>query len=262
MARRFPSARYVLGDVRDHDALCRAAVGYDAIVHAAALKRVPQGEANPAEFVSTNIGGARNVIAAAQAAGVGKVLALSSDKAVNPATLYGATKMVAERLCQWGNADTPGVAFSSVRYGNVLGSRGSVVELWREQAKAGTITITDPQATRFWLTLPQGVAFVLSCLDTMQGGEIFVPKVPSSTVAELASGVAPGAAWNIVGLRVGEKMHEVLVGEDEALYAEDAGDRYIIRPGDKPTYGRWCYDSESNPQRIGAAELLVLLENT
>lgn len=260
MCRHFPGACYILGDVRDRDALSRAALGHDVIVHAAALKRVPAGEANPTEFVRTNVGGARNAIAAAQSAGVHKVLALSSDKAVNPATLYGATKMVMERLFTWADAATPGITFSCVRYGNVLGSRGSVVGLWREQMKSGAITVTDSTATRFWLTLAQGVAFVLSCLDSMRGGEVFVPKVPSSTIGELASAAAPGTSWDVIGLRVGEKLHEVLVGEDESPYVSELADRYVLRPGGVGGGVRFIYDSYGNPWRIGTEELRALLE--
>lgn len=253
--------RFVLGDVRDVDSIGGAMRHCDVVMHAAALKRVPFGEANPAEFVSTNVGGCRAIIAAAsQSPGVKRVLALSSDKAVAPSTLYGATKMVAERLIMWADADMPGVALSCVRYGNVLGSRGSVVELWREQAKAGAITITNPQATRFWLTLCQAVEFVLSCLDSMCGGEIFVPKPPSSTVADLAAAVAPGCAWGVIGLRDTEKMHEVLVGEDESPFAADAGNRYIIRPHGEGGGPRFVFDSLTNPLRVGAAELRTLLE--
>ncbi|MFA7682063.1 MAG: UDP-N-acetylglucosamine 4,6-dehydratase (inverting), partial [Candidatus Peribacteraceae bacterium] len=188
-----PCMRYFIGDVRDRDRLHRAMAGVDFVVHAAALKHVPACEYNPLEAVQTNIGGTRNVIEAAIDAGVKKVLALSTDKAVNPINLYGATKLVAEKVFTQGNSysGTGGPLFSCVRYGNVVGSRGSVIPLFQKQRATGTITLTDDRMTRFWITPEQGVRFIIRCMDEMRGGEVFVPKIPSMKMTDLAQAIAP-----------------------------------------------------------------------
>ncbi len=194
-----PSLRYFIGDVRDVDRLRRAMTGIDIVVHAAALKQVPACEYNPIEAVLTNVMGARNIIEAALDMGVKKVMAISSDKAVNPVNLYGATKLVAEKLFVQGNAysGTSETRFSCVRYGNVVGSRGSVIPLFLGQRNNGKVTITDERMTRFWLTLEQGVRFVIRCIEQMHGGEVFVPKIPSMNIMDLVKAVAPDARWKI-----------------------------------------------------------------
>lgn len=224
--------RFFIGDVRDYSRLRRAFEGVDVVVHAAALKQVPTAEYNPFEAVKTNIMGAQNVIDAAIDAGVHRVLALSTDKAVNPINLYGATKLVHEKLFVNGNAyaGPRPTRFSVVRYGNVVGSRGSVVPLFLEKRASGVIPVTDDRMTRFWITLEQGVSFVLQCLHEMRGGEIFIPKIPSMKIIELARVLAPKARIQIVGIRPGEKLHEVLIQRDEARQAKDMGTYYVIRP--------------------------------
>src|SRR5512143_82177 len=194
-----PSLRYFIGDVRDVDRLRRAMLGVDVVVHAAALKQVPACEYNPMEAIKTNILGSSNVIEAAIDTGVKKVLALSTDKAVNPANLYGATKLAAEKLFVQSNAYAAGTAtrYSCVRYGNVVGSRGSVVPLFIQQRNNGKLTVTDERMTRFWLTLEQGVRFVIRCTEQMQGGEVFVPKIPSTCIADLARAIAPDAELEV-----------------------------------------------------------------
>lgn len=234
MRLRFQDSRlrYFIGDVRDKDRLHRAVQGVDLIVHAAALKQVPSCEYNPFEAVKTNILGASNIIDVAIDAGVKQVLALSTDKAVNPINLYGATKLVAEKLFIQGNAyaGAGGTRFSCVRYGNVVGSRGSVIPVFQQQRTTGKITITDERMTRFWLTLEQGVRFVIKCMEIMRGGEVFVPKIPSMRVLDLAEVVAPGCERETVGIRPGEKLHEVLVSRDESRYTLEFDDMYLIRP--------------------------------
>lgn len=224
--------RYFIGDVRDGDRLRRALAGVDIVIHAAALKQVPACEYNPFEAVLTNIMGAKNIIDAAIDCGVQRVLALSTDKAVNPVNLYGATKLVAEKIFVQGNtySGEGETRFSCVRYGNVVGSRGSVVPLFKEQRKAGCLTITDERMTRFWITLEQGVRFVLRCVEQMQGGEIFVPKIPSMRIADLAHVLAPECQVAVTGIRPGEKLHEVLVNEDEARQAVELDDMFVIKP--------------------------------
>lgn len=263
-----PHLRYFLGDVRDIDRLRRAMQGVTTVVHAAALKHVPACEYNPIEAVLTNVMGARNVIEAALDCGVERVLALSTDKAVNPVNLYGATKLVAEKLFVQANSyrGTGPTRFSCVRYGNVVGSRGSVVPLFLQQRRAGRVTITDPQMTRFWLTIEQAVDFVLRALGDMQGGEIFVPKLPSLSVQELQQVIAPQAKVEVIGSRPGEKLHEVLIGEDESRLAREYDDMFIIEPAyawwthDRPNGGvsleaGTCYRSDQNPQRLAGHEL-------
>jgi UDP-N-acetylglucosamine 4,6-dehydratase len=234
MQRQFhaPCMRYFIGDVRDPDRLRRAMHGVDLVIHAAALKQVPACEYNPFEAVKTNVLGGQHVIEAAIDCGVKQVLAISTDKAVNPVNLYGATKLCAEKLFVQGNAyaGAEGTRFSCARYGNVVGSRGSVIPLFLEQRATGTVTVTDERMTRFWITLEQGVEFVLRCLQTMQGGEIFVPKIPSMRILDLVEAVAPDCAVRITGIRPGEKLHEVLLSEDEARHAVELEDLYVIEP--------------------------------
>ena len=235
MQNRFgddPRLRFLIGDVRDRDRLYRAARGVDIIVHAAALKHVPACEYNPIEAVRTNIDGSVNVIDAAIDNSVEKIIAISTDKAVHPVNLYGATKMVAEKLFTQGNAYTgwENTGFSCVRYGNVIGSRGSVIPLFKEQRKNGVITITDERMTRFWITLEQGVRFVMDCIACMKGGEIFVPKIPSMKVIDLAQIIAPDAEMKVIGIRSGEKLHEILLTEDEARHTVEFDNYFIVEP--------------------------------
>ncbi|HHJ06544.1 MAG TPA: UDP-N-acetylglucosamine 4,6-dehydratase (inverting), partial [Anaerolineae bacterium] len=205
-----PSLRYFIGDVRDEARLRRALKGVDIVVHAAALKQVPACEYNPIEAVMTNIMGAKNVIEAALDNGVKKVLAMSTDKATAPVNLYGATKLVSEKLFIQGNSYSgeEGAKFACVRYGNVVGSRGSVVPLFKKQRESGRITITDERMTRFWITLGQGVRFVISCIESMHGGELFIPKIPSMNMMDLAKTLAPECEIDFIGIRPGEKLHE------------------------------------------------------
>lgn len=224
--------RCLIGDVRDAERLRLAMREVDVVIHAAALKQVPVCEYNPFEAVKTNINGAENVVAAAIANEVPRTLALSTDKAVNPVNLYGATKLAAEKILTQGNAysGSSPARFATMRYGNVVGSRGSVIPLFKAQAREGTLTITDEAMTRFWITLEQAVEFVVSCLELMQGGEVFVPRIPSMRVSDIADALAPDATRRIIGIRPGEKVHEVLVTEDESRRARELPDRYIIYP--------------------------------
>ena len=250
MFRQFggKSVRYFIGDVRDLERLRRAMRGVDLLVHAAALKQVPACEYNPFEAVKTNILGSSNVIDAAIDTGVRKVLAISTDKAVNPVNLYGATKLCAEKLFVQGNAyaGENGSRFSCARYGNVVGSRGSVIPLFIEQRTNGTVTVTDERMTRFWITLQQGVDFVIHCLDIMRGGEVFVPKLPSMRIMDLVTAVAPACKVSVTGIRPGEKVHEVLISEDEARHTVELEDLFII----KPTHPWWNVDHWSDAARV------------
>lgn len=227
-----PSLRYFIGDVRDADRLRRAFQGVDVVIHAAALKQVPACEYNPIEAVLTNVMGSRNVIDAALDCRVRQVLAVSSDKAVNPVNVYGATKLVAEKLFVQANAysGTGPTRFSCVRYGNVVGSRGSVIPLFIEQRQHGRLTVTDRRMTRFWLTLDRAVRFVLGAVKQMHGGEVFVPKIPSMNIMDLAAAVGPECAVDEVGIRPGEKLHEVLVSEDESRQTVELPDMFVIEP--------------------------------
>jgi len=267
-----PSLRYFIGDVRDANRLRRAMRGVDVVVHAAALKQVPACEYNPIEAVATNIEGGRNVIEAALDCGVGRVVALSTDKAVNPVNLYGATKLVAEKLFVQANAyrgEGP-TSFCCVRYGNVVGSRGSVIPLFLKQQKTGCLTVTDPNMTRFWITLDQGVEFVIKSLERMSGGEVYVPKIPSMSIMDLATAVAPGCDIKEIGIRPGEKVHEVLISEDEARQCIEFDDHFIIQPthpwwkpdaawsGGKPVAGDFIYASNTNTWWLEADELCAL----
>jgi UDP-N-acetylglucosamine 4,6-dehydratase len=224
--------RFLIGDIRDAERLRLAMQGVDVVIHAAALKQVPACEYNPFEAVKTNINGAQNVVAAAIANEVPRTLALSTDKAVNPVNLYGATKLAAEKIITQGNAyaGASSARFATMRYGNVVGSRGSVIPLFKAQALKGELTITDEAMTRFWITLDEAVAFAISCLDLMQGGEVFVPRIPSMRVRDIADALAPNATRHIIGIRPGEKVHEVLVTEDESRRARELKDRYVIYP--------------------------------
>lgn len=224
--------RFFIGDVRDEERLHRAFDGVDLVVHAAALKHVPAAEYNPMEAVKTNIQGAQNVINAAINQGVQRVIALSTDKASSPINLYGATKLVSDKLFVASNAYAGGkkTRFAVVRYGNVIGSRGSVVPLFKRLASSGRLPITDVRMTRFWITLDHGVRFLLACLERMYGGEIFVPKIPSMRLFDLARALAPDAHLDIVGIRPGEKLHEELISLNEARRTLDMGDHYIIQP--------------------------------
>lgn len=234
-----PSLRYFIGDVRDRERLVRAMHGVDIVVHAAALKQVPACEYNPMEAIKTNIMGTSNVVEAALDAGVKKVLALSTDKAVNPVNLYGATKLAAEKLVVQSNAYAAGTAtrYSCVRYGNVVGSRGSVVPVFLKQRESGTVTITDDRMTRFWLSLEQGVRFVISCIEQMEGGEVFVPKIPSMNVADLAKAIAPKAKIDIIGIRPGEKLHEVMISEDESRHTVELEKMFVVQPAEAFWFG-------------------------
>lgn len=247
-----PNLRYFIGDVRDTERLRRAMHGVDIVVHAAALKQVPACEYNPMEAVKTNILGSSNVIDAALDTGVKKVLALSTDKAVNPVNLYGATKLAAEKLFVQSNAYAGGMAtrFSCVRYGNVVGSRGSVFPIFMRQRQNGTLTITDDRMTRFWITLEQGVHFVIRCIEQMQGGEVFVPKIPSLKIMDIARFVAPQAEYEVVGVRPGEKLHEVLINEDEARSTIEVEDMYVVQPSEALWFGH-AWQNKGKPLPAG-----------
>ena len=225
-----PKMRYFLGDVRDFSRLKQATDGVDVIVHAAAIKQIPAAEYNPMEAIKTNIIGAENIVNAAIQNGISRVIALSTDKAANPANLYGATKLCSDKLMIAGNvlAGRHPTRFAVVRYGNVLGSRGSVIPFFKEQKVKGTIPITDVEMTRFWLTLDEGVDFVINSLSRMQGGEIFVPKIPSFKVTDVAKVVAPKVPTKIIGIRPGEKLHEVMITEDDSAFTREFEDYYAI----------------------------------
>jgi UDP-N-acetylglucosamine 4,6-dehydratase len=227
-----PQLRYFIGDVRDRERLERALHGIDTIVHASAMKQVVAAEYNPIECIKTNVLGAENIINAAINCGVKRIIALSTDKAVNPVNLYGATKLCADKLFIAGNflAGREGPRFSIVRYGNVVGSRGSVVPLFKQLRESGKLPITDPRMTRFWITLDQGAAFVERCLGLMRGGEIFIPKIPSVRVTDLAAAIAPECRQEVVGIRPGEKLHECLIPHDEARLTREFDDFYVILP--------------------------------
>lgn len=256
-----PSLRYFIGDVRDLRRLRRAMHGVDVVVHAAALKQVPACEYNPMEAINTNILGSSNVVEAALDMGVNKVLALSTDKAVNPVNLYGTTKLAAEKLFVQSNAYAAGTAtrFSCVRYGNVAGSRGSVIPIFIQQRENGKLKITDDRMTRFWLTLEQGARFVIRCMEQMLGGEVFVPKIPSMKILDLANVIAPEADVEIIGIRPGEKLHEVLIHEDEARSTVELDDMFVVQPSTELWFGHdwqvkghqlpdgFRYASNSNP---------------
>jgi len=235
MAQEFPDTkydciRYFIGDVRDKERMNRAFRNVDYVIHAAALKQVPAAEYNPFEAVKTNILGAQNVINVAIDQGVKKVIALSTDKAANPINLYGATKLCSDKLFIAGNSyvGQDHSIFSVVRYGNVVGSRGSVVPFFLKCRENGILPITDPRMTRFWITLEQGVNFVLACLKKMVGGELFVPKLPSMNIMDLAKVIAPKCKTEIIGIRPGEKLHELMITRDDARRTLEFKDHYMI----------------------------------
>ncbi len=226
-----PAIRYFIGDVRDPERLRRAFNGVDIVVHAAALKIVPTAEYNPFEAVKTNVIGAENVINTAIDCGVKKLIALSTDKAANPINLYGATKLCMEKMFVAANNYSPfGTKFSVARYGNVFGSRGSVVPFFVECRQKGAVPITDERMTRFWITLQRGVEFVMKCMDDMQGGEVFIPKIPSMKITDLARAICPECKQDIIGIRAGEKLHEILVTKDDGIYTYEYEDRFITYP--------------------------------
>lgn len=268
----------LLGRVEDKNRLCRAMVGSDIVVHAAALKQVPIIEYNPFEAVKTNIIGSQNVIDCAIDNGVSKVILISSDKAVSPTNLYGATKMVAEKMFIQANSYTGGknTFLSVVRYGNVMASRGSVVPTFLEQVKNNQLTVTDERMTRFWLTLDEGVRFVTNALDNMNGGEIFVPKISSVKIMDLARAIAPKAQIKIVGIRNGEKLHEVLISQDESRFTKDYGKFLIIESQfasrktnkyssvgiGRPVSEDFIYSSDTNKDWLNISQLKQLLKNS
>ena len=278
MRQRIPDPRlsFFIGDVRDKSRLYRAfKANVDIVVHTAALKHVPICEYNPFEAIRTNILGAQNVIEAAIDCGVTKIIALSTDKATNPTNLYGATKLCAEKLFVQGNSyagSTP-TRFSCVRYGNVLGSRGSVLPVFLEQRKTGRITVTDKRMTRFWITLRQGVRFVLRCIDLMQGGEVFIPQIPSTDIMTLVKVLAPDCEVEVIGIRPGEKLHEVLVSIDEARHTVSLDGMYAILPehhwwgesrlaNSEPVPEGFAYASDTNPEWLSVETLREFLDAT
>jgi UDP-N-acetylglucosamine 4,6-dehydratase len=271
---KYPMLRYFIGDVRDKERLSRAFDGVDIVVHAAAIKQVPAAEYNPLEAIKTNIMGAANIIDIAIDRNVERVLALSTDKAANPINLYGATKLCSDKLFVAANAyaGRHETKFSVVRYGNVVGSRGSVVPFFMKMKETGILPITDRRMTRFWITLDQGVQFVFKCLQDMHGGEIFIPKIPSTNIMDLAQAVAPGCKHEFVGIRPGEKLHEVLVPEDDARRTLELKDYYIIQPeldfwkkyqsqlGDaKICPDGFSYSSDNNKERLSVEQLRSLI---
>ena len=273
--QRYPCMRYFIGDVRDRDRLYRAMDGVDVIIHAAALKQVPTAEYNPIEVIKTNVLGGANLIDAAIDRNVQKVIALSTDKAANPINLYGATKLCSDKLFVSANGYSGhhGTRFSVVRYGNVMGSRGSVIPFFQQMRSTGILPVTDPKMTRFWITLEQAVKFVLSCLDRMQGGEIFVPKIPSMNIVDLARAIAPECRLDIVGVRPGEKLHETMVPEDDARNTVEYDDCFVIRAqpangnghvngnGGKPCPAGFRYSSDNNPRWLTVEELQRLVRH-
>jgi UDP-N-acetylglucosamine 4,6-dehydratase len=282
MQREYDAAcmRYFIGDVRDGDRLRMAMRDVDYVVHAAALKQVPAAEYNPMECIKTNVMGAWGVIEAAIASGVRRVVALSTDKAANPINLYGATKLCSDKLFIAANnlVGTQPTRFSVVRYGNVVGSRGSVVPLFRRLRDEGAeaLPITDPRMTRFWITLPQGVDFVLEAFERMQGGETFVPKIPSARIVDVAEAIAPGLPRKIVGIRPGEKLHEIMCPADDSHMVLEFEDHYVIRPSivfndvvdhsrnargevGAPVRDGFEYNSGTNPRFLGLEELREML---
>jgi UDP-N-acetylglucosamine 4,6-dehydratase len=265
--------RFLIGDVRDRDRLVRATRGVDVIVHAAALKHVGACEYNPFEAVQTNVMGAENIVAAAIENEVPLTVALSTDKAVNPVNLYGATKLCEEKITVQGNAYAAGSPsrFACVRYGNVVGSRGSVVPLFKAQAETGVITVTDDRMTRYWITLDGAVDLVLHALDRMGGGEIYIPKIPSARIGDIAEAVAPDCEKRVIGIRPGEKLHEVLVTEDESRHAYETDETYVIMPEHAswelevtddmaPLEGGFRYASDTNTDWLSVDQLRVMSE--
>ncbi|MBU2511630.1 UDP-N-acetylglucosamine 4,6-dehydratase (inverting) [bacterium] len=274
--KKYPCIRYFLGDVRDYERLVRAFNNVDYVIHAAALKQVPAAEYNPEEFIKTNINGAMNVIDAALQNDVKKVIALSTDKACNPINLYGATKLCSDKLFTAANVYKSvemATTFAVVRYGNVVGSRGSVVPFFKERRQTGSLPITDPRMTRFWITLDQGVHFVLRVLELAKGGEIFVPKIPSMKITDLAKAIAPDCKQETVGIRPGEKIHESLIGEDEGRHTIEYNECYVVgssltdvkksshlEEGGKVCEEGFSYVSDQNNQLISIDELKAMID--
>ena len=273
--QRYACIRYFIGDVRDRDRLYRAMDGVDIVIHAAALKQVPTAEYNPIEVIKTNVLGAANIIDAAIDRNVNRVIALSTDKAANPINLYGATKLCSDKLFVAANGYSGhhGTKFSVVRYGNVMGSRGSVIPFFQQLRATGVLPVTDPKMTRFWITLEQAVDFVLNCLQRMRGGEVFVPKIPSMNIVDLARAIAPECRLDIVGVRPGEKLHETMVPEDDARNTVEYDDYFVIRPQPANGNGRpngnggkrcpegFRYSSDNNSRWLSVEELRRLVEN-
>ncbi len=272
---KYPCMRYFIGDIRDKERLHRAFNQVDYVIHAAALKQVPAAEYNPHEAIKTNINGACNVIDVAIDQKVKRVIALSTDKAANPVNLYGATKLCSDKLFIAGNAyvGRNETAFSVVRYGNVVGSRGSVIPFFLKKKSEGVLPVTDERMTRFWITLEQGVAFVLKCMQTMVGGELFVPKIPSMNIMDLAKAIAPECRIEIVGIRSGEKLHEVMIPADDARNTVEFEDYYVIKPQfhffrrrfndkgyAKPVPEGFEYQSGTNTWRLTPKELLEIIK--
>ena len=271
---RYPCIRYFIGDVRDRERLYRAFDGVDVVVHAAALKQVPAAEYNPGEAVKTNVLGAMNVVDAAIDRSVKKVIALSTDKAANPINLYGATKLCSDKLFVAANSYSGSHAtrFSVVRYGNVSGSRGSVVPFFLGLRSTGVLPITDVRMSRFWITLEQGVEFALQSLNRMHGGEVFVPKIPSMRITDLANAIAPECEIKVVGIRPGEKLHEIMISEDDARLTVEHDDYYAILPathpwdaheymaenGGRPCPEGFCYCSDKNTHWLSVDELRTM----
>jgi UDP-N-acetylglucosamine 4,6-dehydratase len=271
----YPCIRYFIGDVRDKERLYRAFQDVDFIVHAAALKQVPAAEYNPFEAVKTNIIGAQHIIDAAIDQGVKRVIALSTDKAANPINLYGATKLCSDKLFIAGNSyvGQDHTIFGVVRYGNVVGSRGSVIPFFLKQRDNGYLPITDPKMTRFWITLERGVEFVLWCLEHMCGGELFVPKIPSMSIMDLAEAIGPDCETRVVGIRPGEKLHELMISRDDARGTLEFDDFYVIQPnfkfwsrrsswnGGRPVPEDFEYHSGTNPWRLTVDEMKAMIED-
>jgi UDP-N-acetylglucosamine 4,6-dehydratase/5-epimerase len=264
--------RFFLGDVRDRDRLERAMHGVDIVFHAAALKQIPFCEYNPFEAIQTNVIGTKNVIDAAIDQGVKRVMAISTDKAVNPANLYGATKLCAEKLVVQGNVygHSRGTIFGVVRYGNVIASRGSLIPLLRAQRKTGTVTVTEPGMTRFWIRLEEGVEFAIRCASAMRGGEIFVPKIPSMKIKDLVEAIAPGCRVQKIGIRPGEKLHEILISEDESRQTVELDEMFVVSPvapswtierwTGKPVPGDFRYSSDRNAAWLSAGQMLEIAD--
>lgn len=276
-----PCMRYFLGDVRDEQRLQQAMRGIDLVVHAAALKQVPAAEYNPTECIRTNVNGAENIIAAALQNGVKKVIALSTDKAASPINLYGATKLLSDKLFVAANniAGSRDTSFAVVRYGNVVGSRGSVLPLFRKLIAKGAedLPITDARMTRFWITLDEGVDFVMRSFERMQGGELFVPKIPSARIVDLATALAPELPQRQVGIRPGEKLHEMMISRDDSPHTLEFARHYVITPAmsfsqpcdysrdglgeqGRPVEPGFEYLSDSNPDYLDVAALRQLVE--
>lgn len=277
--KKYPNIRYFIGDVRDQERLYRAFEGVDIVIHAAALKQVPTAEYNPFEVIKTNIMGAENIIGASIDRGVKKVIALSTDKAANPINLYGATKLCSDKLFISGNNYSTKLRtqFSVVRYGNVMGSRGSVIPLFLKDRHKGVLPITDLRMTRFWITVEEGARFVLKALTSMIGGELYVPKIPSMKIVDLAKVIAPKAKLREIGIRPGEKLHELMITKDDARHTIEFNDHYLIQPvftwwnsdeffrhnrtKAKKVLGDFEYTSNGNKEWLSSRELKTVIED-